>query len=951
MIIPLSIAGCFLLLLLVLFWFRWKQKISKGRFALTIVTTLLTCFVFSVSSISSSLPTAIMSTISEALGYGKINAGAPDYIVLPLSLLAMYYIYKFGKSAIKNWEAPSRVSEVNLAEENLDNSIFALTSEQIRLISKKEKDPIASDYFSSWENDFTPQPRSIETRDLLKDMLVSCIRELEFQKNGWRDNGKLWIGEIYGLSLDKPSIAIAFLFEETPNIESIKSRIDTIHTELKELDVKKFFAIYQSEKGETKELEKVKIYDFEVDIYSSRRMLLEALNLTWYAKSLISTFEKTHIGGTSATLSNSFVELYIKGLNESSKVIKLQTAIESWLSETGNKHLAITGEYGQGKSTALLKVCVDWAYNFLKTGEIGERIPLLIELRGQSPSENDPISFISSWCTRYRLDPTQIMNLIKSGGALLIFEGFDELRNAGKAYYRHQHFNALWKFAYPNNKLIFTGRPNFFLDQSELNRTLRNQINRVNVGDLHTEVWNIQKLDIIQIEKACRSYEESIRDGIIASTHNNKDFLDIISRPSMLPVVATIWPNIQELQQKNAYLTRARLLEMYIQAVFSRKDKELTQDRDLRDSPKDSRYLLLPKQLLELLTICVAWRMSGLSYKNTIPRSEISEMVKDIYPSIITIGKSDGVSPEISDTIIRFEKRYETESQSDRIDAITSEICSAGLLVSDAAGGASNLRFPHKQFFEFLVAKSITITTDAGNYRASQLIKKSSRETDLFVRLSEERNSISYLSECIGEDFIQITSRAIKLNLKVSLFNELFFLKQTTIFLNLLKKYQKLTGKKIFSKTAETLENIITPSDSSTAMIQRSLLSINTILFFMSGVSLSSIIINSGLIETSNLNNEFEIPKVILSLLLIALTAIFILSIKAKSNHSEVLLNYLKEHWKRSGDISLSRSEEVSLALASISKGKVQYPKSVSIPKIDYNDYLYPSEDFGKSKE
>ena len=121
----------------------------------------------------------------------------------------------------------------------------------------------------------------------------------------------------------------------------------------------------------------------------------------------------------------------------------------------------------------MLSLCVKWAKAYLTTGASDERIPLLIELRGQNPGESDPLTFLSGWGSRYGLPPQQLMNLIQAGEAILIFEGFDELRHAGRAYDRHEHFNALWRLAYPGTKVIFTGRPNFFLDEAEKNRTLR----------------------------------------------------------------------------------------------------------------------------------------------------------------------------------------------------------------------------------------------------------------------------------------------------------------------------------------------------------------------------------------------------------------------------------------------------------------------------------------------
>lgn len=675
------------------------MKASKGFFAITVVSTLMACFTFGLAAMSTSLPVAIASRVSEKLGLGPLETNIPAYLTGLLTLFVIFIVYKFGVIAIKNWEAPPRVSEIDLSEKQLENNIVALSVEKIKYLIKGLGDPIASNAVANWKGKITEPPRPVELKDLLRDMLVSAFREILIPDGGWRDDGKMWVGEILGIDSDQAKPVLALIFDSVPSEQDIYTRINFIESNHGDVENFKIFALYSSFEKEERKSKELIIRDIRVNVLSSRQMLIMGLDLINYAKELISNFDNTRVGGTSATLCNSYVELYVETPGTASTIKPLNKEIDEWLKKDSNCHLAITGEYGQGKSTALMKLCTDWAKRFLKTGQIGERVPLLIELRGQSPFETDPLGFISPWCARYRLPPQQVLNLIKSGDAILIFEGFDELRNAGKSYYRHQHFNALWRFAYPNTKLIFTGRPNFFLDEEETNRTLRSQTNRATGGDYYSEVWKLKKLNEDQIKLACRSYNDSVRKGISSSVESSKEFFEIVSRPSMLPVVATIWPEINKKQEVGHALTGAELIEMYIQAVFSRKEAELERDRVRLEAPSGSRYLLLPKQLRELLTICVAWRMSGLRYKNTIPRSEVNDMVRDIYELLVNVSKSKGVDPAVAEGIIDFEKRYADENVADKVEAITTEVCSAGLLVPDAAGGATNLCFPHKQFF------------------------------------------------------------------------------------------------------------------------------------------------------------------------------------------------------------------------------------------------------------
>ena len=50
-----------------------------------------------------------------------------------------------------------------------------------------------------------------------------------------------------------------------------------------------------------------------------------------------------------------------------------------------------------------------------------------------------------------------------------------------------------------------------------------------------------------------------------------------------------------------------------------------------------------------------------------------------------------------------FEERYD-KSQADRLERASNEVATAGLFVPDAAGGPSNLRLPHKQYYEYILA-------------------------------------------------------------------------------------------------------------------------------------------------------------------------------------------------------------------------------------------------------
>lgn len=591
------------------------------------------------------------------------------------------------------------------------------------------------------------------------------------------------MGKIYVLAkgIFEPPPLVLFIFDDEPNDGSLHDRIAALAAEGGISAETKIYAVFDS--GHSDHERFVQVAQHRVDVWPHRALLRKGLKLSSYARDLVKRFDNDVLGGTGATLEDTFVEAHVheRGRRERKE---LKQVLSEWLSDPSRRHMAITGEYGQGKSTSMLAFCVEWARSYLKGDPIPGRIPLLIELRGQCPGETDDnLTFLSGWAARYGIAPKQLYTLIQSGDAIIIFEGFDELRNAGRAYDRHQHFNALWSMAYPGTKLIFTGRPNFFLDEREKNRTLRSDVFSSPAGTAFTQLWEMEHLTEDEIAKVVAGFGEELGKSILDAARQHPAFLHIVSRPSMLPVVATIWSSIQRYQAQGKDLSSAVLIEHYLQATYRRKEEELR-----RFGSDSVGYLLLPREVREVFTLAVVWKMASSDARNTIDRTSFDAVVAQLYDDVLQMFQTNGTPPDLARAVRDFEEKFREETKADRIERVSSAVASAGLFVSDPAGGASNLRLPHKQFHEYLIAKAAWILTVHGKSLTARAIYSIERGSP-FKRLCMEEQSLVFFSELIGSNF-----SAFK---KFSLFVRIFVSYSAA---NIKENIIKLTKQTIFAR-------------------------------------------------------------------------------------------------------------------------------------------------------
>ena len=234
----------------------------------------------------------------------------------------------------------------------------------------------------------------------------------------------------------------------------------------------------------------------------------------------------------------------------------------NWFNETGPRQLALLGDYGQGKSTAALAMTHE-----LLHASPGGRVPILIDLRAASPMHLTPLQLLGAWSAQYGLDPRALWALHLAGRLVIIFEGFDEMALVGDAEMRIGHFKTLWAFCHPTAKILITGRPNFFFDREEMVASLG--LREPHNDQPYCQAIRLQVFGLDQMKMALRGYDAKVQEEMFGLAKKNKQFYEIVSRPSLLHIVAVLWHR-ENLSEQAARITSADVMRRFVRHSYTR---------------------------------------------------------------------------------------------------------------------------------------------------------------------------------------------------------------------------------------------------------------------------------------------------------------------------------------------------------------------------------------------
>ncbi|MBO0613486.1 hypothetical protein J1836_11240 [Thiothrix fructosivorans] len=591
-------------------------------------------------------------------------------------VLAVAYV-----SVFKNWNGQKSLAQ-HEQEQNCDPASIL---RDIRLFlertpdAKEKRKPYSAE--ADQYNTLLDRPETLTWHERAKQLW--CLRNRSYLFGGEFDPAhKCWIGE------EKHTGALVLLAcpQYVPSAAALSAWLDYARKVADHQEKKAIELIITHKEGEPNPAEHHP--DYSITYTNEAALLLELVDFSDYFADIQYRVERAKLPESHLTLQDTYTpSLYRLAKEAEPQPESLEVYIQQWLRDNSSKQLAVLGEYGQGKSTVSLLL----SYHLIKqySFDTHTSIPILIELRGKTLRSLPPEELLATWAYRYGINVKALLHLHMAGRLLLIFEGFDEIDLSGDTEARISHFHSLWKLNYQRSKLIITGRPNFFLDSKELTRAL---------GETdQTHTLYLQPFNVEQIENSLRSADEQVRHEIVQLAKEDKKFLEVASRPSLLHLVALLWK--REELHKHEHINSATVIDLFIQQTLKRQ----------QDKNDERPFMILNTAERHYFMMGIAAYMAVKNLPNQIGKDELTKTVnrlidavpEDVSRSVSSL-KGEDACP------LRSNARFEWNTRrTEIIEKINTDVRSCGLLVTDLSKDGM-FKFAHKSYMELLQAKVIS---------------------------------------------------------------------------------------------------------------------------------------------------------------------------------------------------------------------------------------------------
>jgi hypothetical protein len=731
--IAMDTFSAFLLAMTVMLMFEsmiiaiFDEKYFRENYSLMAFMAFMFSLVMLITTlVSSSMPWAVYSRAITFIVNGKIaNLSDPSFSDYGFMLCVIFIEFIIFGRIFYTWRGLK--SENQYRNEQQNNSITFIEEgySELRRILKRKPGPQL--HIDSDNDSIGPLlsgvADSLAWKDQSKELIKLSSSSYVFEHEGcWHDRTSCWIGydiNTSGLVAIHPcqnDISLTKTEEIIAYVNSIAVKDNANVSEI-------IIAIKEPTEDATR------INEPFLKHVSEKELLDRLVNFNDYFNDIKKRVIVDKLSDSDLRLVDIYVPSQCVSIDNQESRMSIEGVLNDWLNESSSRQLALMGEYGQGKSTAVLM----WAYSLIKNGiDPNQRIPILIELRGTSPRNLTPLQLLGAWSSQYNINPQALMRLLIAGRLVLIFEGFDEMALVGDLEMRIKHFRTLWQFAYPGAKILITGRPNFFLDEKEMKSALG--ISKPIGNQPYCEALRLLPFSIGQIKRALRSYKPEVIKQIHSLAKRNTRFMELAGRPSLLYIIGVLWER-EKLFEKIDQLTSAYVIDLFIRHSYTR--------QGLKE--KDTQgFMALTTLEREYFMAGIATYMATMHLPNQITGVQLNEIIMNLIGAIPE-SVSVNSPATLGETSRPLQRRIEGSKHA--IESIKTDVRACGILVDDPIAPGS-FRFGHKSFMEYLFADVIAERIrDDGSEKARAIFKATNAEIQDILELPA---AVYFLTELLA---------------------------------------------------------------------------------------------------------------------------------------------------------------------------------------------------------
>ncbi|WP_321436321.1 pentapeptide repeat-containing protein [uncultured Bacteroides sp.] len=294
------------------------------------------------------------------------------------------------------------------------------------------------------------------------------------------------------------------------------------------------------------------------------------------------------------TLAETFIEpAYIIGENKKAS-ITLYKYISEWINNTNeNKHLAILGDYGMGKTSFAKYLTYRLSENIL-SGNSFSRFPVYISLTNCSPMHGGISKNIKSFVAEYLgVDYALFNKLVEKGKILFILDAYDEMGFIGTNQQRFKQFNEIWQLATKNNKIVFTGRPSYFPTEFELKKTLALPEEGYEIVQTqpYAEKLTLKPLDDKRMQLYIEKYYQQKATIYFRWIKSNKSLYELCKRPSMMHIIREMLEDLYN-SKDNYHMSAGYVIKRYINYWINRQESKKIQSAFEGTSAKKEDFIV-----------------------------------------------------------------------------------------------------------------------------------------------------------------------------------------------------------------------------------------------------------------------------------------------------------------------------------------------------------------------